>query len=116
MKMTLNLSNTYLIVDEEHQAAMLSLLESSKMYTREGWSTDSQYNPSSDLPGITFIKESQLNGYEENIKQMQDKLNSKNSEYYQAVNAKGVVEKQLKELQEKFEALEGIVRGVANAE
>lgn len=115
MKMTLDLNGSVLIVDESQQAAMLSLLETSKLYTCTGYS-DYSYNPCDTLPEVKFIKDSQINGYEATVKQLQASVQEKQSSLWKVQHDKSAVEKQLKELTEKFEALEGIVRGVANAE
>ena len=108
MKLILDISNNVLIFNEDQQATILQLLSPAKLYRSEGWG-DCTYHPVDDIPKISFVKDSQIKGYEEALEEAKKKAQEKQSEYYALYNKNNATEKQLKELQEKMNALQAAV-------
>jgi len=113
MKLVIDLSQNVLIVSEENQAAFLGLLASSKLYHPEGWS-DHTYHPVDETPKISFIKDSQIKGYAEALEEAKKLASVKQSEYYALYTKSSTTEKQLKELQEKMDALQASLQAAVS--
>lgn len=110
MKLVLNIDyNHSLIIPDYHQSALLAILQDSALYTTEGYSSDTVYNLSDKIPEILFVKDSAVKGLEGALEDAKKKLETRNSDYYKVSNEKTQVQKELKELQDRFAALESVI-------
>lgn len=110
MKLVLNINyNHSLIVPEKHQALLLAILQDSALYTTEGYSSEIVYNLSDKVPEILFVKDSAVKGLEGALEDAKKKLETRNSDYYKVTNEKTQVQKELKDLQDRFAALESVI-------
>ncbi len=105
MKVAIDFRNT-LIVDVTEQQLLLQLLTGAKTYERKGWGSDCTFTPSDAVPEIVFIKDTQIIADADMVKQLEGELNSRQSQLYSSQNETRTVQKQLTEMQAKFEKLE----------
>lgn len=112
MKLVLDLSGNVLIFNEDQQATILQLLATAKLYRSEGWN-DCTYHLADEIPKISFVRNSQIKGYEEALEEAKKLAAVKQSEHYALYNKHNATEKLLKEMQEKLATLQSAVSGVA---
>ncbi len=105
MKVAIDFRDT-LIVDVTEQPLLLQLLTSAKTYERKGWGSDCTFTPSDAVPEVVFIKDTQIIADADVVKQLEEELKGRQSQLYSSQNETRTVQKQLAEMQAKFEELE----------